>query len=303
MLDLAAAVCLYSGKEPVSSTVIRLLQACRTGQSAMPARVSSELGGSWKVKMKPILPCLLLSLRLSVPALSDDCSDLVSAFENTAAVGCLEALLATDPGQLDLELRLVRALVDAGEDSEGAIAEAYFQRAMVLARRLAEEHPGSAEGFYYDAAATGRYAQFLGGKQKVALAHHVRESVDHALRVDPHHAEALLTRGIYFYELATLNRALRFFAELLYGDLPEGDLEDARRDLESSLRLAPGNTNTLYHLALVGFVNDDYNACVDYCRRAIAQPLTDHLDSRNQKLAAELERRAAKKLGKPAGRR
>ena len=90
--------------------------------------------------MRSLLLWLLLSVGLSRPALADDCADLVAAFDNAAAVTCLEALVASGPG-LELDLRLARALVDAGEDSEGAVAEEWrsnYHRAVRLRRQLEE---------------------------------------------------------------------------------------------------------------------------------------------------------------------
>ncbi len=253
--------------------------------------------------MKWIILWLSLWLWLPTPAVSSDCDDLVAAFDNEEAVRCFSDQLAAHPGDFSLEQKLARAFIDAGEDVESDAAEAWFLKAVDLSGRMAREHPESAEGHYYLAVATGRYAQFLGGKQKVEFAHKIRESVDRALAIDPDHAEALLTRGIYFYELATLNRALKFFAKILYGGLPEGGLDDAARDLDASLRADPDNTNTLYHLALICEKHKDYEGCVEHCRQVRALPLTDHLDWKNQALAAELEEKIAKKLGKFEGRR
>jgi regulator of microtubule dynamics protein 3 len=253
--------------------------------------------------MKKIVLFLSLSLWLSTPAVSSNCDELVAAFDNEEAVRCFEEQLADHPGDFQIEQKLARAFIDAGEDVEGDAAEAWFLKAVDLSERMAREHPESAEGHYYLAVATGRYAQFLGGKQKVEFAHKIRVSVDRALAIDPDHAEALLTRGIYFYELATLNRALRFFAKVIYGGLPEGGIEDAERDLEASSRVDPDNSNALYHLALIREKHKDYEACAELCRKTQALPMTDHLDWKNQALAAELEEKVAKKLGKSTGRR
>lgn len=246
---------------------------------------------------------MLLSLSLFLVSAADNCDDLVAAFDNEAAVDCYRGSLFMDPYNFDLQCKFARALIDAGEDAGGDAAEDWFSRAVKLAEGMAARYPESAEGHYYLAVAKGRLAQFLGGKEKVAMAREIRESVDRALAIDPDHAEALLTRGIYFYELATLNRALRFFAKVLYGGLPEGDLDMAEADFVASLRLDPGNTNTLHHLALIRYRQGNYEACAKLCQEAIAQPVTDHLDPRNQKLAEELEAKASRKLGKADARR
>jgi tetratricopeptide (TPR) repeat protein len=245
----------------------------------------------------------LILLWIPVSVLASDCDSLVTAFNNEAALECFQERLADDPENVDLQIATLRALIDTGEDAAGKAALPYFEEAVAGSEQFIESHPQSAEGYYYQAVALGRQAQFLGGKDKVSMAKEIRLNVDRALALDDQHAEAYLTRGIYFYELATLNKALRFFAKVLYGGLPEGGLDDAAADLEASLKLEPHNTNTLYHLALIAKRHKDYSACAHYCELALAQERTDHLDSQNQTLAKELMSDIAKKLKKQEARR
>ncbi len=249
------------------------------------------------------LSTLILVLALAFAAAAEDCDSLVDAFDNAAAARCFQARLEADPGNADLRISFMRALIDAGEDAADASAEAWYMEALAESEAFIESEAASAEGHYYKAVAMGRYAQFLGGKRKVSMAHDIRESVDRALAMDPEHAEALLTRGIYFYELATLNKALRFFAKMLYGGLPEGGLDDARRDLERSLEIDPENTNTLYHLALVAHRQKKYEVCVEYCEAALSRPVTDHRDPHNRELARELLEKVSKKVKTRGARR
>ena len=244
-------------------------------------------------------------LMLCIPLLVDamDCYSLVADFDNEAALKCFQRRLAEDPENEILQIAIMRALIDTGEDALDKAALPYFEQAVALSKKFMEDHPKSAEGYYYLAVALGRQAQFLGGKEKVSMAKEIRMNVDRALALDNQHAEAYLTRGIYFYELATLNKALRFFAKMLYGGLPEGGLDDAEADLKASWRLAPHNTNTLYHLALIAERRKDYVDCERYCELALSQDQTDHMDSRNQDQARDLLADISKKLKKQESRR
>jgi len=247
-----------------------------------------------------ILPLLLL---LPIFVFAGPCEDLVAAFDNDAAADCYRQRLLDSPGDFDLRCKLARALIDAGEDAGGDAAEDWYRRAVELSEEMVAERPGDAKGHYYLAVAKGRNAQFLGGKEKVSMAHEIRASADRAIQLDPRHAEALLTRGIYFYELATLSRPLRFFARMLYGGLPEGGLDEAEADLEASRRLDSDNTNTLYTLALIRYEREDYEGCVALCRETMNQPILDHLDPVNQDLAADLMAKAERKLDRKRDRR
>ncbi len=244
----------------------------------------------------------LLLICIPMMAGAVDCDSLMAAFNNEAALECYRDRLAQDPENVDLQIAVLRALIDTGEDASGNAALPYFEQAVESSKRFSRNHPQSAEGYYYLAVALGRQAQFLGGKDKVSLAKEIRTNVDRALALDDQHAEAYLTRGIYFFELATLNKALRFFAKVLYGGLPEGGLDDAKADLKAALSIEPDNTNTLYHLALVAEKRKEYKECARYCELAMSQAHSDHLDSHNQAMARELLADISRKLKKQESR-
>ena len=247
-----------------------------------------------------LLPLFVVSMAGPPAELGDS---LAAAFDNAGAAGAYEIALADAPDDFGLRCNHLRALIDAGEDAEGDAARDWFVRARDEAERLLAQFPDSALSHHYDAVASGRYAQFAGGKEKVSYAERVRGAAERALEIDPSNEESWLTLGSYFYEVATLNTALRFFAKALYGASLEGGLEDAEAALARALKLDPEHIYAHLILARVRWEQKDWEGCHALCERIGELPLRDHLDPRNQKEAAELGEKAARKLKKQRKRR
>ena len=259
--------------------------------------------------MKHFLLILLL-LALSVTAAATGAADpaargdsLVAAFDNAGAAAAFQEALAADPDDWSLRWRRVRALIDAGEDAEGKAARPWFEKAREEATGLVADHPDSALSHHYDAVASGRYAQFAGGKEKVRYAERVRSSVEKALELDSELAESWLTLGNYYYEVATLNTALRFFAKTFFGASLEGGLPEAEEALARALRLDPTHIYAHLTLARVRYEQKDWAGAADLCARIGELPVRDHLDPRNKEEARQLGAKAGKKLDKLMNRR
>jgi len=252
---------------------------------------------------------VILTAGLALPAaaqtsgLSARGDSLVAAFDNAEAAAAFEQALSADPDDFSLRWRHVRALIDAGEDAEGKAARPWFERARDGAEALLADYPDRALSHHYDAVAAGRYAQFAGGKEKVLYAERVRTSVEKALELNPAFAESWLTLGTYYYEVATLNAALRFFARTFFGASLEGGLDDAAGALDEALRLDPTHIYAHLTLARVRFEQKNWVGVAVLCARIGELPVRDHLDPRYKEEARELGAKAENKLDKLRNRR
>jgi tetratricopeptide (TPR) repeat protein len=246
------------------------------------------------------LPFIALTVAGTPAELGDS---LVAAFDNAAAAAAFQEALAEHPDDFPLRCRHLRALIDAGEDAQGDEARRWFIRARDEAQRLVDQFPDRALSHHYDAVASGRYAQFAGGKEKVRHAERVRGSAEKALELDSSNAESWLTLGNYYYEVATLNRALRFFARTFFGASLQGGLPEAEEALAEALRLDPTHIYAHLILARVRWEQKDWEACTELCSRIGMLPVRDHLDPRSKAEATKLREKAGKKLGKLKQRR
>lgn len=217
-----------------------------------------------------------------------------SDLDNRAMVIACEKSLESAPQSYELLCRLAEACIDVGEDEDSELSRPYYERALEIADTLLVLHPDSARSPYWKAVASGRMALFEGGKKKVAAAHTIRRNIDLALARDPLFADAWLTRGIFFREVATLNGALKLFARLLFGGMPQGRLEDSEIDLREAVRLAPTHIYANYQLALTCLEMDNCEETLRLCDLVADLPLRDHLDPRTKKDAAALRAQVAK---------
>lgn len=220
---------------------------------------------------------------------------MVTEFKNLAAYDCFLQARETDSG-LDLIGRLTRACLDVGEDLDSEESEEWYLRGRRYAKEIQKLYPDEGLGFYYDAVAAGRIALFRGGKKKVTLGLEVRDLIDRSLELDDQNPEAWLTRGVYHYEMATLNPVLRLFAKILYGGVPRSDLPTALSDMKESVRLRPAFINAHLRLAKVHYALKDYESCLAECLLVEELPVDDHLDPAHKGTAKALAAKAKKKL-------
>jgi tetratricopeptide (TPR) repeat protein len=148
-------------------------------------------------------------------------------------------------------------------DTEITNADAHFQKSFLLEadeqekELIAAQHiiatalkatPTSADLEAKYAQITGRLALFRGNKEKIRLGIQVKEHADRAIAIDPQQPVANAVLGVWHYELAKLSGFERFFAGLLYGDVPEGDMGKAAEYLSKAVRLKPAEV--FYRVAL-----------------------------------------------------
>ena len=231
---------------------------------------------------------LLLSLTLPPRAESTELADARLAGDMARAIEIDRAALAENPENWDLRVALIRDLADAGDLLDSELSRPLFEEAMRRALRLTAEHADSAESHYLLALAKGQMALFAGGKQKVRMSHEIKISIDRAIELDPGHSEAFVVRGVYYYELATLNRALRLFARILFGGLPAGTLADSRADLERAVELDPEDISAHYNLARTLLRLKETEAALRHCARCAELPVSAPLHLQDKPAAAAL---------------
>jgi tetratricopeptide (TPR) repeat protein len=174
---------------------------------------------------------------------------------------------------------------------------------LALAEELLAAYPDSARSHYSYALSAGNLALFVGGGDKVRLGKEIKDSLDRALALDPDLVDAYRVRGVYFYELATLGRLLRIFAKILYGGVPRGTLEDAAADFEQAIAREPHSLFAYYHLAKTRYAQRNYAEAQRLCAQVETLPDSDGQDPVTRREAAELEKKAAKKIKQRRNRR
>lgn len=136
--------------------------------------------------------------------------------------------------------KLARAFGDTATlSAKAADQERYCVQAESLARAAIAIDPRGANGHAFLAVSLGKLALFAGGKRKVRLSHEIETEARTALELNPEQDVAHHVLGVWNREVAELSGFLRFFAKLLYGELPKGTLESSLQHLEQASKLKP----------------------------------------------------------------
>lgn len=158
------------------------------------------------------------------------------------------------------------SIAESSESARASIlkAENHFQKSFLLAEAPQQEKQLlTAQGILLDALkqdsnsadlhakfsqVTGRIALLRGNKEKIKLGQQIKSHADRALALNPNQPIAHAVLGVWNYELAELSGLERFFAKILYGAVPEGDMGKAIEHLTKATQLAPNEI--FYRVAL-----------------------------------------------------
>ncbi|HYV93976.1 MAG TPA: tetratricopeptide repeat protein [Chitinophagales bacterium] len=159
-------------------------------------------------------------------------------------------VLHLDPGNYEatwnasfLYARIGNRLKDTEKKKQYFItAKQYADKALLL-------NPNDAESNYVMAVAMGRIALISPTKEKVAASREIKKYAGLAIQFNPNHAGAWYVLGKWNYEVANLNWAEKAAANLLFGGIPEGSLDEAIRDYLKAIKFNPDYILYYYDLA------------------------------------------------------
>ena len=151
-------------------------------------------------------------------------------FDNSKALAEYEKAYELAPEEFEVLVRLTRAYNDAGEDLDSEESKPYFENAVKYAELLLEKFPEKVDTYYYLSVSYGNLALFKGGKTKVKLSRKVKQNAEKAIELDPQRAEPYVVLGIYYREIANLNRLLKHLSIIRQELLPQ--IEDSKDFLE-----------------------------------------------------------------------
>jgi tetratricopeptide (TPR) repeat protein len=153
-----------------------------------------------------------------------------------------------------LLLKLTRVCNDLGEyyyelhDEESS--EKVVFEGVDYAERFYSLYPDSAKVYTYLAWTFGNQALFEGGKEKIKLAHKIKDNAAKAISMDSTDYLPYLILGIYNRQIGALGWFERLFANTFFGDVPEGGFEESEKMMLKALELQPGIVIATFHLSL-----------------------------------------------------
>ena len=172
----------------------------------------------------------------------------------SAALMAYEQAFEIDSTDYFILLKLTRTCNDLGEyyyelrDEESSETAVY--KAVKFAKRFAQQYPDSAKVYSYLAWSYGNQALYEGGKEKIMLAHKIKDNAIISINIDSTDYLPYIILGIYNRQLGDLNWFERLIANTFFGDVPEGSFEESERMMLKALEIEPRIVIASFHLSL-----------------------------------------------------
>jgi len=217
-------------------------------------------------------------------------------FDNVNAIINYEIAYALAPDNYKVLLKLTATFNDIGEEyvelRKREEAKKYIDKAIHYAEIFHKKFPDSADVYCYLALSYGNIAIFKGDKEKIKLAHIVKDNAEKSLKMDPHNYISYIILGIYNREIGNLNFFERLFANTFFGDVPDGSFEESIAMFNKALRIMPGTIVPTYGLAKTYRYMDEEEKEKELLKKVLTFKIRDFRD----KFAIEKAKRRLEKL-------
>lgn len=126
--------------------------------------------------------------------------------------------------------------------------EEWFQKAVDLAEKAVEHHPDEGRSHYALAVAKGRLTVLMGTRDRISIAHEIRDHLRKASEYEPEFAPIWHLWGVWHSDVANISSAERAAASLISEGIPDADNETAEKYLKKAIEL--DNDHILFQLDL-----------------------------------------------------
>ena len=199
------------------------------------------------------------------------------------ALNYYEQAYIIDSTDYYLLFKLTRVCNDLGEyyyelhDEESS--EKVVFEGVDYAERFYSLYPDSAKVYTYLAWTFGNQALFEGGKEKIKLAHKIKDNAAKAISMDSTDYLPYLILGIYNRQIGALGWFERLFANTFFGDVPEGGFEESEKMMLKALELQPGIVIATFHLSLTYKEMDKEEKEIEMLKKVLELPNLNFRDT------------------------
>ena len=168
---------------------------------------------------------------------------------------------------------LARVESELGEEAPGEERRRLVAAAVEHARAAIKAAPEHAQGHVWLAVALGQQSQMEGPKSRAGLWREIKSELDRAIGIDPGIARAYLERGRWNRRLSSRGLWERSVSKVLLARVPPGaSMDNAVRDLEKAVELAPEDIQSRMELARTYLKLDRFGDARRELERAVAIP-------------------------------
>jgi len=207
------------------------------------------------------------------------------------ALDYYEQAYGIDSSDYYLLLKITRVCNDLGEyyyelrDEDSS--EKVVYQGVNFAGRFSSLYPDSAKVYAYLAWSYGNQALFEGGKEKIKLAHKIKDNATKAISMDSTDYLPYVILGIYNRQIGALNWFERFFANTFFGDVPEGSFEVSEKMMRKALELQPGIVIAAFHLSLTYKEMGEEEKEIEMLKKVLEMPNLNFRDTFAKRKAKE----------------
>jgi tetratricopeptide (TPR) repeat protein len=198
---------------------------------------------------------------------------------------------AIDSSDYYLLLKLTRVCNDLGEYyyelRDEKLSEKVVYEGVDFAERFYSLYPDSAKVYAYLAWSYGNQALFEGGKEKIKLAHKIKDNATQAISMDSTDYLPYVILGIYNRQISALSWFERLFANTFFGDVPEGSFEESEKMMIKALALQPGMVIAAFHLSLTYKEMGEEEKEIEMLKKVLELPNLNFRDTYAKRKAKE----------------
>jgi len=147
--------------------------------------------------------------------------------------------------------------------------------------------PDSAKVYTYHAWSYGSQVLFEGWEEKIKLAHKIKDNAAKAISIDSTDYLPYVILGVYNRQIGALTWFERLFANIFFGDVPEGSFEDSEKMMLKALELQPGIVIAAFHLSLTYKEMDEEEKEITMLKKVIELPKVNFRDTFAKRKAKE----------------
>ena len=167
------------------------------------------------------------------------------------AITLYRSALQQSSGDRDRYWKTARAMVCYGDIVSPSDRERWYRDAFTVMKQAMSADSLLSNNLCWYAVALGYVSMYEGARSTVVNCRVIRESLDEAIKRDPHNDIAYSISGTFYRSLGNVSWLQRSLADLLLGGLPPGGFPEAEATLKEAVRLAPTMMRHRYELGLL----------------------------------------------------
>jgi len=176
-----------------------------------------------------------------VPTLMDEGKRFEQKFKDEDALAKYKQAQQIEPENIKVQVKLAETYCALGNGQTDAAAKAtFFAQAKSHADAALRINPADADANYMMAVVLGKLTEVETNRETlVKQVRLIKEYADKALAAQPEMGKAMHVLGKWHLEILTLSVVKRTAVKLLYGGLPEADIETAIKWFEKAKTFEP----------------------------------------------------------------